>query len=232
MADIEVTADAKIAMMGEMAQYVLGLVEQRRERPAEDLLSRLIHADLDGERLDDLELVVNFAQLMAGGNETTRNAFAGGMLALIEHPGERQKLLEDPSLIPGAVEEILRWHTPIMHNLRTATRDTVIRGVEIKEGQRVAVWHVSGNRDEDVYEEPHAFRVDRPQVRHLSFNGGGKHFCIGNQLARLELRICFEETLRRLPDLELAGPVRRKPSHNFHWMEAMPVTFAPAARAD
>jgi cytochrome P450 len=188
-----------------------------------------VHAELDGERLNDAELMAHFIQLMNGGNETTRNAFAGGMLALIEHPDQRRALLDDPGLIPGAVEEILRWHTPIMHQARTATRDVEVGGVQIAENEKVALWYPSANRDPALNGNPDRFDVSRPRAKHMSF-GAGRHFCLGNQLARLELKICFEESLRRLPELELAGPVVKKPNNSFHWMVAMPVSFPAGAR--
>lgn len=225
MADTTLPVDEKMAMMVEAAGYLAAFIARLREEPGEDLLSRLVHAELDGQRLNDVELIAHFMELMAGGNETTRNAFAGGMLALIEHPQERDKLLADPTLIPGAVEEILRWHTPIIHNARTAVRDLDVGGVRIAENEKVVMWHASANRDPALNSDPDRFDVTRPRPKHMSF-GTGKHFCLGNQLARLELRVAFEETLRRLPDLELAGPVQKKPSDSFHWMLAMPVRWS------
>jgi cytochrome P450 len=227
MADTRSGLEAKQQMLAEMGAYVLGLVAERREHPQDDLLSRLIAAEVDGEKLNDLELVAHFAQLMAGGNETTRNAFAGGMLALMEHPDQRQLLIDDPDLIPGAVEEVLRWHTPIIHMARTATCATEVAGQEIEVDDLVVLWHVSGNRDAAAITDPDGFDVTRGRVSHSSFGGGGIHFCLGNQLARLELRILLEETLRRIPDTELAGPVEREASNTFHWMRAMPVAFTP-----
>jgi cytochrome P450 len=224
MADTSLPAEQGLALMQEMAGYLLELIAARREHPTDDLLSRLIQAEVDGLRLNDIEIISHFAQLMAGGNETTRNAFAGGLLALIEHPDQRRALLDDPALIPGAVEEILRWHTPIMHNVRTATRDTELHGVRIAEGQRLALWHVAADRDPAAVPDPDVFDVRRSGVRHLAFSGG-RHFCLGNQLARLELRIAFEETLRRLPDAALAGPPRRFPNNTFHWMTALPIAY-------
>jgi cytochrome P450 len=227
MADVSLPPEHGLQMMQEMAEYLVGLVNERRTRPTDDLLSRLIEAEVDGQKLNDIEIVVHFAQLMAGGNETTRNAFAGGLLALIENPDQRRALQNDPSLINGAVEEILRWHTPIMHNVRTATEDTELRRVRIEEGQRLALWHVAANRDPAVVRDPDKFDVSRVALKHMSFSGG-RHYCLGNQLARLELRICIAETLRRMPDMQLAGPVGRFANNTFHWMTSMPVTFTPA----
>jgi cytochrome P450 len=230
MADTRSGLQAKQQMLAEMGAYVLTLVTDRREHPQDDLLSRLIAADVDGEKLDDLELVAHFAQLMAGGNETTRNAFAGGMLALMEHPDQRQRLIDDPGLIPGAVEEVLRWHTPVLHMARTATCATTIAGQQVAEDDLVVLWHVSGNRDAAAIIDPDRFDVTRGRVSHTSFGGGGIHFCLGNQLARLELRILLEQTLQRMPDTELTGRVEREASNTFHWMRAIPVAFTATAR--
>jgi cytochrome P450 len=230
LADTSVTLEDKMQTIGEIGGYLVAFISALREHPTDDLLSQLVHAELDGERLNDAELMAHFIQLMNGGNETTRNAFAGGMLALIEHPLERVKLLDEPDLIPGAVEEILRWHTPIMHQARTATRDLVLGGVRIAENDKVVLWYPSANRDPALNHDPDRFDVARPRAKHMSF-GAGRHFCLGNQLARLELKVCIEETLRRLPALELAGPVVKKPNNSFHWMVSMPVSF-PAGRRE
>jgi methyl-branched lipid omega-hydroxylase len=226
MADVSLPPERGLAMMQELAGYLMGLIDERRRRPTSDLLSRLIHAEVDGQRLNDIEIVAHFAQLMAGGNETTRNAFAGGLVALMEYPDQRQALLDEQALIGSAVEEILRWHTPIMHNVRTATHDTEVRGIEIKEGQRLALWHAAANRDPAVVDDPNAFNVRRTGFKHLSFSAG-RHYCLGNQLARLELRIGIAETLRRIPDMQLAGPVSRFANNTFHWMTSVPVSFTP-----
>lgn len=233
LADTGTALEDKMGTVGEIAEYIGGLIAHRRDHPTDDMLSHLVAAELDGERLDDLELMAHFIQLMSGGNETTRNAFAGGMAALIERPDQRQALLDDPDLIPTAVEEILRWHTPIMHQARTATRDLEIGGIRIAENEKIALWYASANRDPAQNPDPDRFDVTRSRAKHMSF-GAGRHFCLGAQLARLELRVCFEETLRRLPDMEFAGPVTKKPNNSFHWMVAMPVTFTPARpdRAD
>jgi cytochrome P450 len=229
VADTSLPLDEKMQTIAEIAAYLAAFITDVRGHPNDDLLSRLVHAELDGEGLDDLEVMAHFIQLMSGGNETTRNAFAGGMLALIGHPSEKAKLLADPGLIPGAVEEILRWHTPILHQARTATRDLEIGGVPIAENDKVVMWYASANRDPAQNDDPDRFDVSRPRVRHMSF-GAGRHFCLGSQLARLELKVCFEETLRRLPGLALAGPVVKKPNNSFHWMVSMPVTFPRGGR--
>lgn len=225
LADTSITLADKTQTIAEIGAYIAGLIASRRENPTDDMLSRLVAAELDGEKLNDLELMAHFIQLMNGGNETTRNAFAGGMNALIEFPEQRAALLADPGLIPRAVDEILRWHTPIMHQARTATRAVEIGGVRIAENDKVALWHVSANRDPAANPDPDRFDVTRSHPKSVTF-GAGRHYCLGHHLARLELRVCFEETLRRLPDLELAGPVTKKPNNSFHWMVSMPVAFA------
>jgi cytochrome P450 len=229
MADTELPLEQIFQMFGELTEYVLGLIALRREQPGEDLLTRVIHTELDGERLRDDEIVMHFAQIMAGGNETTRNALAGGMLALMTEPDQRELLLDDPGLMPTAVEEVLRWHTPIMHSTRTATRDTEIAGVPIKEDELVVAWHISAHRDPRANPDPDRFDVARGLVRHTAF-GAGKHHCIGAALSRLELSMAFTAILRRLPRLEQVGPLTRKPSNTFNWIVGLPVSCrAPGA---
>lgn len=228
-ADTAASREDKMAIMGELGGYLPELIASRREDPLDDLLTRLMQAELDGERLNDLEVMAHFIQLMLGGSETTRNAYAGGVLALIEHPEQLRRLREDPALIPNAVEEILRWHTPIHHQARTATCDLEIGGVPIAEDDKIVMWYASANRDAAQNPEPDRFDVCRQRPKHMSL-GAGRHFCLGNQLARLELRVALEETLRRLDDLAVAGPIEKKPSNAFHWMVSMPVTFAAGPR--
>lgn len=228
-ADTTVSTEQKMATMVELGDYLPDLISERRARPTNDLLSRLLVAEVDGERLNDMEVIAHFVQLMLGGSETTRNAFAGGMWALIEHPDQLATLRRDPSLLPNAVEEILRWHTPIMHVARTATCDLEIRDVPIAEGEKIALWYASANRDPALNPDPDRFDVSRAKPRHISL-GAGVHYCLGNQLARQELRIGLEETLRRLHNLEITGPIERKPNNTFHWLVSMPIRFDPAGR--
>ncbi|HKP58692.1 MAG TPA: cytochrome P450 [Polyangiales bacterium] len=217
--------DGKIAA-AELWMYANGLAAQRRAKPELDLTSVLVHAEIDGEKLSEPEFDGFFLMLAVAGNETTRNAISGGTLALMQHPEQRQRLIDDPSLIPSAIEEILRWVTPVIHFRRTLTRDFELRGQKMREGDKVAIFYPSANHDEEVFTDPHEFDVGRTPNEHLSF-GVGQHFCLGASLARLELRIIFEELLKRLPDLELAGEARRLRSNFINGIKTMPVRFTP-----
>ncbi len=178
------------------------LVAERRANPTNDLTSVLVHAEVDGERLRDEEILMGFALLTLAGNDSTKATFSNGMLGLLRHPEERGKLLDDPSKIAAAVEEFLRMYPAFAHFRRTATRDVELGGQLIREGDKVVMWYPSSNRDEAVYECPHRLDVER-NPEHQAFGAGGRHFCLGTALARLELRVLFEETLARFPDMEL-----------------------------
>ena len=180
------------------------LIAERSERPTDDLTSVLVHAEIDGERLAEHEIVMGFFLLVAAGNDSTKATYASGMRALLEHPDQKQLLLDDPSLIPSAVEESLRMFPAFAHFRRTATRDTELNGQSIREGEKVVMWYVSSNRDASRYSDPDRFDVTR-NPEHQAFGAGGRHFCLGTALARLELRVLFEETLARFPQIELAG---------------------------
>jgi cytochrome P450 len=201
------------------------LIAERRERPTDDLTSVLVHAEVDGQRLEEHEIVMGFFLLVAAGNDSTKATYCSGMRALMEDPAQRRLLLEDPALIPGAVEESLRMFPAFAHFRRTATRDTELHGQEIKEGEKVVMWYVSSNRDESRYEDPHRFDVTRDS-EHQAFGAGGRHFCLGTALARLELRILFEETLARFPAIEMAGPVKVVESPFLNQLKSLPVRLA------
>jgi cholest-4-en-3-one 26-monooxygenase len=219
--------DGKIAA-AEMYAYAQGLFEKREANPGDDVVSRLVDAEVDGARLTPHEFNSFFLLLMVAGNETTRTAASHGMHLLIQHPEQRQRLLDDPSLIPSAAEEIVRFEPPVMSFRRTATRDTELRDVEIRAGEKVTLWYPSANRDEDLFPDPDTFDITRSPNEHLSF-GIGEHFCLGANLARLELRVIFEELLRRLPDIELAGDPRMLRSNFINAIKYMPVKFSPGA---
>jgi cholest-4-en-3-one 26-monooxygenase len=218
---------SRIASM-EMFMYANQLAEERKKRPRgdADLVSVLMEAEVDGEKLSEVEFDSFFLLLTVAGNETTRNLISGGMLALLQNPEQRDRLLREPTLLPTAVEEMLRWVSPVMYFRRTATRDAELRGQHIREGDKVTLWYGSANRDEDEFPNADQFDVARKPNEHLAF-GLGHHFCLGANLARLEISIMFEELLRRLPDLELDGKVERLRSNFINGIKRMPVRFTP-----
>jgi cholest-4-en-3-one 26-monooxygenase len=211
----------------EMCAYWDELAARRRAAPGSDLASILVAAEVDGDRLTAMELDIFLLLLAVAGNETTRNLISGGTLALIEHPEQRERLLADRSLLGTAVQEMLRWVSPVMHFRRTVTREVEIRGQRLRAGEKVLMWYVAGNRDPEVFPDPHRFDVGRTPNEHLAFGGGGAHFCLGFSLAELEARIMFEEILDRMPDLRLAGPVARLASNFINGIKHMPVRFTP-----
>jgi cytochrome P450 len=200
------------------------LIEERRENPTDDLTSALVHAEIDGDGLEEHEIVMGFFLLVAAGNDSTKATYAAGMRALLEHPEQMKMLAEDPSLIPGAVEECLRMYPAFAHFRRTAMKDTEIAGQEIKDGEKVVMWYVSSNRDETKYEDPDRFDVLR-DPEHQAFGAGGRHFCLGAALARLELKILFEETLKRFPEMELAGEPEPAVSAFLNQLKTLPVRW-------
>lgn len=220
-----------LAVFGEMAAYLYAqIARQTQEADADSLVTKMRAAEVDGEQLTDLELVTFFGLLAFAGNDTTRNTTATGMLALLEHPQALQELYADPALIEDAVEEILRWTSVVQWFNRTATCDTELGGQQIKAGDRVVMWYGSASRDEAVFEDPDTFDIHRRKPDHKAFGGGGRHFCLGASLARLEVRVVLEEVLRRMQNLELAGDVERLPSNWAHGLVKLPVTFAPGPR--
>jgi cytochrome P450 len=180
------------------------LIAERKANPTDDLTSVLVHAEVDGQKLEEHEIVMGFFLLVAAGNDSTKATYCAGMRALMENPEQKQKLLDDPALIPSAVEEALRMFPAFAHFARTATKDTEVGGKQIRKGDKVAMWYVSSNRDETRYEDPDRFDVER-NPEHQAFGAGGRHFCLGTALARLELNILSEETLARYPQIELDG---------------------------
>ena len=200
------------------------LIEERRENPTDDLTSVLVHAEIDGETLEEHEIVMGFFLLMAAGNDSTKATYTSGMRALLENPEQMKMLADDPSLIPGAVEECLRMYPAFAHFRRTATKDTEVAGCPVKEGEKVVMWYVSSNRDEDVYEDPDRFDVHR-NPEHQAFGAGGRHFCLGAALARLELKILFEETLERFPEMKLAGKPDPAVSAFLNQLKSLPVSW-------
>lgn len=226
--------DARIKAMNagiEFREFQLGVIADRRSKPLQDdLVSILCHAEIDGERLDDESIINESLLILIGGDETTRHVLTDGMIALVDHPDQRDFLAADPSRMETGVEELLRWVTPIKNMARTVMGDVELRGQHLHDGDQVLLFYPSANRDPEVFDEPDRFDVTRDPNPHLSF-GFGTHFCMGTALARLELRTMFGEVLRRLPDLHLAGPAEPRRDSNFiSGPENMPVAFTPTER--
>jgi cholest-4-en-3-one 26-monooxygenase len=204
--------------------YFTELAAERRQQPRDDMVSVLANATVGGAPIAPFELLSYFLLLVVAGNETTRNAASGGLLALIEHPEERRRLAEAPRLVPTAVEEIVRWTSPVIQFCRTPVEDVELRGQKIRKGESLCLLYPSANRDADAFPDPESFRVDRRPNPHLGF-GIGEHFCLGANLARLELRVIFAELARRLEDVELAGPVERMRSSFLGGVKRMPIRY-------
>jgi len=198
------------------------LIAERRETPTDDLTSVLVHSEIAGERLEDHEIVMGFVLLMAAGNDSTKATYCSGMRALMENPDQRRLVLEDSSLVPAAVEESLRMFPAFAHFARTATCDTELHGQAIREGEKVVMWYPSSNRDETRYEDADRFDLTR-NSEHQAFGAGGRHFCLGTALARLELRILIEETLARFPDMEIADTPKYVESPFANQLKTLPV---------
>jgi cytochrome P450 len=218
---------------GEAAMQVYAYADElcsaRRLAPTADLVSVLLASEVDTEKLDQMELDLFFLLLTVAGNETTRNLMSGAMTAFFEHPDQWQRLLADRSLLPTAVEEMLRYVTPVMCFRRTAAVDCRLGDQEVQEGDKVVFWHVSANRDESVFDDAHAFDVGRDPNPHMAFGGGGPHFCLGANLARMEITVMFDRLLDRLPDIRLDGEVRRLQSNFINGTKHLPVAFTPSA---
>jgi methyl-branched lipid omega-hydroxylase len=214
----------------ELAQLVLELGEARIKDPGYDLVTALVTSEVDGEHLSPQELASFFVLLVVAGNETTRNAIAHGLWALTEHPDQRDRWLADiDGLAPTAVEEIVRWASPVIHFRRTVTRDGVrLAGREFSEGEKVVLWYWSGNRDEAVFDEPERFDLGRTPNDHIGFGGPGPHFCLGAHLARREIGVMFRELLRRLPDIRAAGEPQRLRSGFINGIKHLPAEWTPA----
>jgi cytochrome P450 family 142 subfamily A polypeptide 1 len=224
-AAIEKSALAGMAFRGYQLQVI---ADRRAAPPRHDLVSVLCHAEIDGERLDDESLVMETLLILIGGDETTRHVITCGTLALLDHPEQRDLLTRSPGLVPTAVEELLRWVSPVKNMARTVVGDVELHGQRLRDGDQVMLFYPSANRDDAVFDEPFRFDVCRHPNPHIAF-GFGPHFCLGASLARLELRIMFERVLERLPDLALAtdDPLPFRASNFIVGPEAMPVRFTP-----
>jgi cholest-4-en-3-one 26-monooxygenase len=227
--DYQELPGGSMAAAAEVFMMCDAVAADRRLHPRDDIMTALVQAELDGERLDEAELNLFFITLVVAGNETTRNLINHSMLALIDHPDQAQRLRDDPSLWDTATDEMLRWGSSIHNFRRTATTDTELRGVPIATGDKVVIYYASANRDEEVFDDPHRFDVGRTPNDHLAFGGGGVHFCLGASLARAEIKAIMRQLVTRLPDLELAGPPNRLHSDFVNGIKTMPVCFTPTA---
>jgi len=217
----EALGEAGMAMFA----YCNELLEARRgSAPREDILGALLAAEIDGERLSDAQLGEFFLLLAVAGNETTRNTLSHGILALSEHPEQRARVAAEPGVLLDAVEELLRWSTPVLHFRRTVTRDVELHGHSLSKGDWIAMHYLSANRDEAVFDRPHDFDISRKPGPHVAFGGLGTHFCLGAQLARLEIRVMLEELYSRVPHLEVTGEPVRLRSAFFHGIKRLPCT--------
>jgi cholest-4-en-3-one 26-monooxygenase len=213
----------------EMFMYAQQLADAHRAKPGEDIIDALLSAEMDGESLSDMDFNLFFLLLSVAGNETTRNAISHGMNAFLEHPDQYALLASDPGrYIKTAVEEILRWASPVMYFRRNATRDFELRGHTIKAGDKISMWYISANRDEDHFDDPFRFDITREPNPHIAFGGGGPHFCLGAQLARMEIQVLFEELVKRAPRIEALGPADRLRSNFIGGIKHLPVRFHSA----
>jgi len=221
--DITALTDAASAFL----EYAVGLGMQRAEHPRDDLSSRLMHADVDGERLEPFEFACFIVLLAIAGNETTRNAISWGMQQLTEHPDQRARLQANyEAMAPRATDEIVRWASPVIHMRRTALADTVIGDTKIAAGEKVVMWYWSANRDETVFSDGHSFNIERDNAASMiGFGAGGGHYCLGASLARREIHVLFDEIFRNLPDLQITGPIERLQSNFINGIKRMPCEF-------
>ncbi|HEX4778401.1 MAG TPA: cytochrome P450 [Acidimicrobiia bacterium] len=220
-----VSSDATTAAQVEMFMYAQQLADDRRREPRRDIVTTLLEAEVDGDRLSELDFNLFFLLLAVAGNETTRNAISHGLDALLAHPDQYALLVDDPSRVTVATEEILRWASPVMYFRRNTTRDHMLGDAEIAAGDKVSLWYISANRDDSVFDDPFTFDVTRTPNPHVAFGGGGPHFCLGASLARLEIRVLFEELAQRVPRLERAGDTQRLRSNFINGIKHLPVAL-------
>jgi cholest-4-en-3-one 26-monooxygenase len=210
----------------EMYQYATALAEDRKHRPQDDIATKLLTAEVDGDRLSAMDYNLFFLQIAVAGNETTRNAIAHGLHALLQHPEQYTALRDEPGLGVSAAEEILRWSSPVMYFRRNVLEDYELGGQRIRTGDKVSIWYTSANRDESVFSDPFRFDIRRTPNPHISFGGGGPHFCLGASLARMEIRVFFEEFAQRVRSVEAVGPPVRLRSNWTNGLKHLPVRLS------
>jgi cytochrome P450 family 142 subfamily A polypeptide 1 len=223
---------ATATAFGEWNEFAHAAIAERQANPTDDLMSTLVHAEVDGERLTADDIVMEALLILIGGDETTRHVISGGVHQLLTHPDQWKRVATDPAVRPSAVEEMLRWVSPIKNMVRTATRDVVLGGQQVEEGDELMLLYPSANRDEEVFDDPFRFDVERTPNEHVAF-GFGPHFCLGASLARLEISVMLDQLLERLPDLALTDPhaaLELRPANFVSGLESLPVTFTPTPR--
>jgi cholest-4-en-3-one 26-monooxygenase len=228
--DPEYSGDDGMNATMQLYMYSNELAKKRRADPRDDIVTRLINAEIEGDQLSELEFDMFMLLLTVAGNETTRNTTSWGMWALMQNPEQYKALVEEPEKLDRAIEEILRWATPVYHFRRTALNDMVVRGQEIKKGDKVVMWHTSADRDENQFDDPFTFDIERWPNKHIAFGGGGAHYCLGANLARMELRLIFREILERIPDMRQTADVAMLRSNFIGGVKHMPVAFTPGAK--
>jgi cholest-4-en-3-one 26-monooxygenase len=221
--EYQVSQEAVLEAQIEMFVYANALGADRRNDRRDDIVSALIHGEVDGDKLSEHDFDMFFLLLAVAGNETTRNAISHGMLAFLEHPEQYRKLVEDPSLMTSAVDEIIRWASPVMYFRRNVTKDLDFKGHALKEGDKISLWYISANRDEKVFDDPFTFDITRDPNPHIAFGGGGPHFCLGANLARMEIKVLFEELIARAPRIEQLGEAQRLRSNFINGIKHLPV---------
>ena len=227
----EPTAQAVMDAFAGYTAFTMDIIAKRRSEPTDDLFSILVHSEVEGQRMSDDEIVMETLLILIGGDETTRHTLSGGTSQLLSHHDQRDRVVADPDLLPGAIEEMLRWTSPVKNMCRTLTADTEFHGAQLREREKVMLMFESANFDQSVFGDPENFRIDRNPNSHMAF-GFGTHFCLGNQLARLELRLMLERVLQRMPDLRFAdgAELPLRPANFVSGLESMPVVFTPSKR--
>ncbi|MCL6641303.1 MAG: cytochrome P450, partial [Candidatus Rokubacteria bacterium] len=228
--EYSVSAEEVQAAQVEMFMYANELAKERRENPRDDIVTALLNAEVDGDRLSEMDFNLFFLLLAVAGNETTRNSISHGVRAFCEHPDQYRKLVADPSLAKSATEEVVRWASAVMYFRRNVTRDTELRGQRIRAGDKVSIWYISANRDEEVFDDPFRFDITRHPNEHVGFGGGGPHHCLGANLARMEITVLLEEMARRIPTIELVDEPAPLRSNFIAGIKHMNVAFPPGPR--